>query len=178
MARRISPTVHKFQCVLSCAANSCLFSKTWVIHKMIILRIEWKGVQSTYHIPAAVEMLRKYQSFLCQQVFLSFFFIPEFELGSFGFISGYEAHVNVCFLQVLEESCRWLWLCVLSCSVVSDSLWPPWTVAHQAPLSVEFSSQEYSSGLPFPPPGDLPDSGIKPTCPASPALAVCCFREA
>ena len=49
-----------------------LFSKTWVIHKMIILRIKRKGVQSTYHIPAAVEMLRKYQSFLCQQ--LKFFY--------------------------------------------------------------------------------------------------------
>ena len=83
MARRISPTVHKFQCVLSCAANSCLFSKTWVIHKMIILRIEWKGVQSTYHIPAAVEMLRKYQSFLCQQVFLSFFFYTWVWVGQF-----------------------------------------------------------------------------------------------
>ena len=38
----------------------------------------------------------------------------------------------------------------------------PWTVAHQAPLSVGFSRQEYWSGLPCPPPGDLPDSGIKP----------------
>ena len=38
-----------------------------------------------------------------------------------------------------------------------------WTVAHQAPLFVGFSRQEYWSGLPCPPPGDLPDSGIKPT---------------
>ena len=37
----------------------------------------------------------------------------------------------------------------------------PRTVAHQAPLSMEFSSQEYWSGLPFPSPGDLPDAGIK-----------------
>ena len=37
----------------------------------------------------------------------------------------------------------------------------PWAEAHQAPLSVEFSKQEYWSGLPFPSPGDLPDSGIK-----------------
>ena len=44
----------------------------------------------------------------------------------------------------------------------------PWTVACQAPLSMESSRQEYWSGLPFPSPGDLPDSGIKP---ASPALA-------
>ena len=42
----------------------------------------------------------------------------------------------------------------------------PWTVARQAPLSVEFSRQEYWSGFPCPPPGDLPDSGIKPEAPA------------
>ena len=39
----------------------------------------------------------------------------------------------------------------------------PWTVAHQAPLSMGFSRQEHWSGLPFPPPGDLPDPGIQPT---------------
>ena len=47
----------------------------------------------------------------------------------------------------------------------------PWTVAHQAPLSMEFSRQEYWSGLPFPTPGDLPDPGIKPTSLESPVLA-------
>ena len=38
----------------------------------------------------------------------------------------------------------------------------PWTVAYEAPLSMEFSRQEYWSGLPFPSPGDLPGSGIEP----------------
>ena len=38
----------------------------------------------------------------------------------------------------------------------------PWTVAYQAPLSMGFSRQEYRSGLPCHPPGDLPDPGIKP----------------
>ena len=47
----------------------------------------------------------------------------------------------------------------------------PWTVAHQAPLSVGFSKQEYWSGLPCPPPADLPDSWIKPWSHRSPALA-------
>ena len=46
----------------------------------------------------------------------------------------------------------------------------PWTVAHQAPLSMEFSRQEYWGGLPFPPPRDLPDPGTKPTSPVSPEL--------
>ena len=45
----------------------------------------------------------------------------------------------------------------------------PWTVAHQPPLSMELSRQEYWSELPFPTPGDLSDPGIEP---ASPALQV------
>ena len=40
-----------------------------------------------------------------------------------------------------------------------------WTAANQAPLSMEFSRQEYWSGLPFPSPGDLPNPGIKPRSP-------------
>ena len=46
-----------------------------------------------------------------------------------------------------------------------------WTVAHQTPLSMGFSRQEYLSGLPCPPPGDLPHPGIEPTSLTSPALA-------
>ena len=42
----------------------------------------------------------------------------------------------------------------------------PGTVAHQAPLSMQFSRQEYWSGLPFPSPGDLPNPGVKPRSPA------------
>ena len=42
----------------------------------------------------------------------------------------------------------------------------PWTIAHQAPLSMGFSRQEYWSGLPFPSPGDLANPGIKPGSPA------------
>ena len=42
----------------------------------------------------------------------------------------------------------------------------PWTVACRAPLSMEFSWQEYRSGLPFPSLGDLPDPGIEPGSPA------------
>ena len=46
-----------------------------------------------------------------------------------------------------------------------------WTVAFQAPLSMGFSRQECWSGLPCPPPGDLPDPGMEPTSPVSPELA-------
>ena len=47
----------------------------------------------------------------------------------------------------------------------------PWTVAHQAPLSMGFSRQEHWSGLPQPPPRDLPHPGIAPASLPSPALA-------
>ena len=47
-----------------------------------------------------------------------------------------------------------------------------WTIAHQAPLSMGFSRQEYWSGLPFPSPGDLPNPGIEPWSPALQADAL------
>ena len=59
--------------------------------------------------------------------------------------------------------------CVLSHLVVSDSA-TLWTVVPQAPLSMGFSRQEYWSGLPFPPPGDLPDPGIEPKSSMAAAL--------
>ena len=53
-------------------------------------------------------------------------------------------------------------VCMLSHSVISDmTLCDPWTAVHQAFLSIELSWQEYWSGLPFPPPGDLPKPGSK-----------------
>ena len=52
-------------------------------------------------------------------------------------------------------------VCVYVCLAVT-----PLTVAHQALLSLGFPRQEYWSGLPFPPPGDLPDLGIEPRSPA------------
>ena len=63
------------------------------------------------------------------------------------------------FMHVCAKS---LQLCPILCSPVDCS--PP------ALLSMGFSRQEYWSGLPFPPPGDLPNPGIKPTSPVSPAL--------
>ena len=51
-------------------------------------------------------------------------------------------------------------VCVCACSVMSDNV-IPWTVVRQALLSMELSREEYWSRLPFPPPGNLPDPGIK-----------------
>ena len=51
-----------------------------------------------------------------------------------------------------------------------ESFMTAWTVAHQALLSMGFHRQKYWSGLPFPSPGDLPDTGIEPASPVSRAL--------
>ena len=55
--------------------------------------------------------------------------------------------------------------------VTSDYFVTPWTVAHQAPLSMGFSRQEYWSVLPFPPPRDLPYPGMETESLLSDALA-------
>ena len=65
---------------------------------------------------------------------------------------------------------RTLHACVLSLFGHVQLCVTLWTIAHQAPLSMGLSRQEYWSGLPCPPPGDLPDPGIKPASPVSPAL--------
>ena len=61
-----------------------------------------------------------------------------------------------------------MYVCVASCFSHVQLSVTRWTVAHQAPLSTGFSRQEYCSGLPCPPPGDLPDPGIKPMYVMSP----------
>ena len=78
------------------------------------------------------------------------------------------------FIEGLFEHCKVLVallvpvLCHFSCVWLFVNLW---TIAHQGPLSMEFSRQEYWSGLPFPPPRYLPDLGIEPESLTSPALA-------
>ena len=70
------------------------------------------------------------------------------------------------------DMCVCVCVCVCVCEISGFShVWLCRTAAHQAPLSVEFSRQEYWSGLPCPLPGDLP-GGIKPVFLTSPALAV------
>ena len=68
--------------------------------------------------------------------------------------------------SLVNEWVKKMWcMCVLSHSVLSDSA-TPWTVAHQAPLSMGFSRQESWSGQPFPSSGNLPDPGMEPMPPA------------
>ena len=66
-------------------------------------------------------------------------------------------------------------VCISSCFSHVRLFGTPWTVAHQAPLSMGFSRQEYWSGLPCPPPGDLPNPETEPAFPAAPALQVDSF---
>ena len=61
--------------------------------------------------------------------------------------------------------------CVLNHSAMSDYFVAPWTIAHQASLSMGFSRQGYWSGLPFLPPVYLSNPGTEPMSPVSPALA-------
>ena len=64
-------------------------------------------------------------------------------------------------------------MCACTCAQLPSRIQlfvTPWTVAHQALLSMGFSRQEYWSGLPRFPPGDLPDPGIKPVSSVAPTL--------
>ena len=60
--------------------------------------------------------------------------------------------------------------CMLSCFSRVRLFATLWIVAHQAPLSMGFFRQEYWSGLPFPPPGDITNPGVKPASLTSPVL--------
>ena len=70
------------------------------------------------------------------------------------------------FLTVYNSSYLLCVLCVCKSLSRVQLFATPWAAAHQYPLSMEFSRQEYCSRLPFPSPGDLPDPGIEPMSPA------------
>ena len=85
---------------------------------------------------------------------------------------------GLCRVTSLSHSARdWAWCspkhiqCVCAKSLQSCPTVTSWTVVRQVPLSIGFSRQEYWSGLPFPPPGDLPDPGVEPISLTSPARA-------
>ena len=77
-----------------------------------------------------------------------------------------QVHGHVLLLLLFVYFYKWMWS--VSCVWLFVS---PWTVAHQAPLPMEFSRQEYWGGVPFLTPGDLPNPGVESASLASPALA-------
>ena len=98
------------------------------------------------------------------------------DTAQFSFGKFFSKYVNLIKFPLGNKDTQWFvtLLCVLSHIIVSFShvllFVTPWTEAHEDPLSMEFCRQEYWRGLPFPPPGYLPDPGIKPAFPGSPAL--------
>ena len=76
------------------------------------------------------------------------------------------------FIRLRTMCCTNVLCALLSCSSCVRLCATLWTADFQAPLSMGFSRQEYCSGLPFPPPGYLPNPGIEPAAPAPPALQV------
>ena len=92
-------------------------------------------------------------------ILLSHLWIPIIIL-----LSDIHIYSIIILLNILILFC--MHACILSQFSCVQVFVTPWTVARQAPLSMEFSRQEYWSGLSFPSPGDLPDPGIKPGSPA------------
>ena len=117
----------------------------------------------------------------------TFAFSSEFQIRTPWFISTHKilqrqwhswnimiSNTNWMELQQSKESYYFLLsrvCCMLSRFSHARLFATPWTIACQAPLSMGFSRQEYWSGLPCPPPGDLPDPGTEPTSLMPSALA-------
>ena len=76
-----------------------------------------------------------------------------------------QSFLGILLLLMDCMSYEFLCLCMLSRFSCVQLVATSWTGAHEAPLSVGFSRQEYQSGLPFPSPGDFPNPGIEPRSP-------------
>ena len=100
--------------------------------------------------------------------------IPSSPSGESG-VRGGQSFSKTHFTESMITDAKCLAQCVCVCVLTRFSrVWLfviPWTVDHQAPLSMGFSRQEYWSGLPYPPQGDLPNPGIEPASLMSPTLA-------
>ena len=101
--------------------------------------------------------------------------VKEPDFGFIDFLYWFSVFKSVdfhSFLFIFSSACG---VCVRVCVCVCDQSYPtlcdPWTLAHQAPLTMRFPRQEYWSWLPFPSPGHLPNPGTEPASLVSPALA-------
>ena len=125
----------------------------------IVVHIVGRKTDSS-HLWALPSTQRVMMHFWITQYFSEAWFLGVIEIS-------FECMYIILFYQI--TSCDLA--CVLSHFSRAWLFATPWTVAHKASLSMGFSRQECWSGLPFPTPGDLPDLGIKPTSPVSPASA-------
>ena len=134
-------------------------SMNCIVHRVAKSRTQSKDFHSLIHVSKrryldfCIPNCRKWKFhlFILHVLYLLFFFIED----SFCKCSFWRKKNH--FIQWVE----WLSLACVLCHV-----WlfvTPWTIAHQAPLSMRFPRQEYWNGLPFPSPGDLPNPGIKCT---------------
>ena len=114
--------------------------------------------------------------------------LPDLNIGSLyswialwpwtGFLNSVKFFIKKLEVKIVPPSWRYIMymymcVCISACSSRFSHVRffvTPWTVARQTPLSMRFSRQEYWSGLPCPPLGDLPDPGIETAAPAAPAL--------
>ena len=117
------------------------------------------GVYSAAFLPSQVTSTTEALQFFRSNVFLIFLL----NLKCVIFLLAYNCFTTLGYFLLYNKVNQLLihvrcWCLVIQLCL---TLATPWTAARQAPLSMGFSRQEYRSGLPFPPPGDLPDPGIK-----------------
>ena len=142
-----------------------LLEKGWATHSSILglpLWLSWSGVHLQFGRPGFNPWVGKI-SWRRERLPTPVFWLFQYSL--------YRINTWSFPLLVFKIMVGSLHGCVLSCFSRVRLFATLWTVAHEAPLTMGFSRQEYWSGLPCCPPGDLPNPGIKPMSLASSALA-------
>ena len=125
--------------------------------------IEWPGKPN---LGLREFLWRKQSSVMCLSLIFFCFWIFQGQVSGRRFHKKREKSTSLVLMWHYQWS---VCLCAQSCLVWLFEI--PWTVTHQAPLSMGFSRPQYLNGLSFPPPGDLPNPGIEPASLGSLALA-------
>ena len=137
--------------------------------------LKWEHVASTWHQKTTTRsLLRTLNSRQTKTHLTKYIVRYNRDTQRFTIFRGYTPFMPIIKYWLYSSCCAtypYSLLLLLSCFSHVQLLVTAWTVAHQAPLSMGFSRHEYWSGLPCPPPGDLPDPGTEPTILMSPALA-------
>ena len=151
--------VYKYTCIFLSFKKKC--SWAWVNQVARVKMGLWR--QIVYHLVKGLKLFcwflfRKdihfrFSSFLIR--FPPFTFLVTYLLNSRHAGAGEKWSLNLKYRKAI---------CSISFSdQLCPALWIPWIIAQHFSLSMEFSRQKYWNGLPFPPPGDVPDPGIEPT---------------